>query len=321
MKFTSKAAIVVALLPVLSGGGSLLRAQGFVSNALSWLPGQTTALEYTDLNSLRSLPNYSSLRARYLGRKLQALEASLGQLGIHENDISEIMLAWQTANGKTLNGGVAGGQFDPAMIAQSATTANIKPQMVEGLATYCVSPDPQVACVAVVNNSTGVFGPISYVDAILSARAGKLPSIAQNQHLSQFVNMAQSDAADAPIWGVAVGPAVSRWIGGWMPGEKNLQMNWGSAFKNVQAILYNVEAGDDVKLSLKLECASGEAASSVMQLLQGLKLLQQMAWRSTNPNSSNPFQNMEVESRNSEVSLHLAADYTALSQMGPLGQP
>lgn len=321
MKSLSKVVIVMALIPVLFGGARMLHAQEIVNNALSWLPNQTTALEYANLSSLRSLPNYKSLRARYLGEKLQALESSLARLGIHENDISETMLAWGKNNGKTEYGGIAAGQFDSAMIAQSAAAANIKPRMVQGLATYCISPDPQVACVAVLSDSMGIFGPVSYVNAILMARAGQSPSMAQNGNLSQLVLAAQSDASGAPIWGVAVGPAAAKWLGAWMPGEKNLQMNWSSAFKNVEALTYNLEAGDDVNLSLKLNCSSTDAASSVMQLFQGLKLLQQMAWHSANPNASNPFQNMQVESDDRQVSLHLTTDYTALNQMGPLGRP
>ncbi|MGH9328271.1 MAG: hypothetical protein ACRD2B_16505 [Terriglobia bacterium] len=321
MKFLNKAAIRIALILALSASGQMLHAQGIVNQALSWLPSETTALEYANLSSLRSLPNYSSLRARYLGTNLQALETSLGRLGIHESDLSAIVLAWRANNGKSQYGGIAEGQFDPAMVAQSAETAHMRSQVIQGTKAFCISPDPQATCVAVLDDTTGLFGPALYLDRILAARAGKSPNLTQNAQFSHSLLTAQSDASGAPIWGVAVGPAAAKWLGAWMPGEKNLQMNWASAFKNVEAVTYNIEAGDDVTLSLKLECNSTNAASSVLQLFQGLKLLQQMAWHSTNPNTPNPFQSLQVESDNRQVTLHLTADYTALSQMGPLGHP
>lgn len=295
------------------------KAQDIVNEALSWLPAQTVALEYSNPSVLRSLPAYPSLRAHYLGKNLRALETSLARLGIHESDIDQMVLGWQTGTGSKMTyEGLATGQFDASTISHNAAASKMTPRMVEGSAVYCFPQDPNSTCVTVVDATTGVFGPLAFLDQMLKAHAGNGPDIASNSQFTQYARAAQSQD---PIWGVALGPAVSKWFKAWMPGEKNLQMDWTNAFKDVQAISYHIEASDNVNLNVKLDCATLQSASQVRQLLEGLKLFQQIAWHTSNPNQPNPFQNLEVDAQDRQVSFKLTADYTALEHTGPLGQP
>lgn len=311
-----QAAIVVAALcfsTALPAG-----AQDLLTDALSWLPSQTVALEYSRPSVLRTLPAYSSLRTRYLGKNLRALESSLARLGIHDSDVNEMALGWQTGPGSAMTyEGIATGQFDASTISRNAAASKMTPQKVEGFPVYCFPQDPNRTCVTVVDATLGVFGPLPFLSQMLKARAGSGPSIASN---TQFVDFVRSSQTQDPIWGVALGPAVSKWFKAWMPGEKNLQMDWANAFKDVQAISYSIAAADNVSLSVKLNCTTLQAASQVRQLLEGLKLFQQIAWRSNNPNQPNPFQNLEVDVQDRQVSFKMTADYVALEHVGPLGQ-
>lgn len=301
------------------GAGNVLQAQSLLTDALSWLPPQTIALEYSRPATLRSLSNYQSLRSRFLGRNLKSLESSLAKLGIHEEDIDEMVLGWQSGAGKEMRyEGLALGRFDPARTAQQAAAAGIKPHRLGDFNAYCFAADPNSSCVAVMDSSMGVFGPLAELQSMLNARSGNGPSIATNTQFTDFVHSAEGDA---PIWGVALGQAVSKWFKAWMPGEKNLQMDWANAFKNVRALSYQIEAEDNVTLHVKMDCASPQAASSVRQLLDGLRLLQQLAWQSANPSQPNPFQNLQVEASDRQVSFRLTADYAALEHVGPLGRP
>jgi hypothetical protein len=217
--------------------------------------------------------------------------------------------------------GIASGQFDGNSVSAQAAASAIAPHAVDGVSAYCFSSDPNQTCIAVVSSSTGVFGPLAYLDAMLKARGGSGTGIASNQQFTERAHNAQSEASGAPIWGVDVGPAVAKWFTAWMPGENNLQMDWKSAFKDVQDVSYHIEVSESVSLNVKLDCVSQQAASSVTQLLEGLKLVQQMAWNSSKPGQPNPFQNIQVEADNQQVTLQLTADYSALESVGPLGQP
>lgn len=317
MHLIRRAAFFLMLGVFLTGAPPALHAQTILTDALSWFPQQTVALEYSHPSTLRSLPNYASLRSHYLGKNLRTLESSLAELGINENDVDEMVLGWQIDSGKKMRyEGVATGQFSADSVARQAAIAKMAPHPVEGFQAYCFPQDPNLTCIAVVDGSLGVFGPLPYLEGMLKARTGDGPSIASNDQFTKFVRDAQSDA---PIWGVALGPAVSKWFKAWMPGEKNLQMDWAAAFKDVRAISYDIKAGDNVNLNVKLDCASLQAASSVRQLLEGMKLVQQIAWQSSNPGQANPFQNVTVEAENRQVSFKLTAAYAALERAGPLG--
>lgn len=317
MRWLRRTALFLMSGVFLTGVPRALYAQTLLTNALSWFPQQTVALEYSDASTLRSLPDYASLRSHYLGKNLRTLESSLAQIGIREGDVDQMVLGWQTGVGKGMRyEGIATGEFSADSVARQAAIAKIAPRAVGGFQAYCFPQDPNQTCVAVVDGSLGLFGPLPYLEGMLKARAGDGPSIASNVQFTQYVRNAQSDA---PIWGVALGPAVAKWFKAWMPGEKNLQMDWAAAFKDVRAISYEIETGDNLNLNVKLDCASQQAASSVRQLLEGMKLVQQMAWQTSNPGQPNPFKNVTVEADSRQVSFKLTAAYAALERAGPLG--
>jgi hypothetical protein len=319
MQLTNRLNLTLTAVLLIAGIATPLSAQDLLTEALSWFPSETIALEYSNPSTLRSLPNYQGLRTRYLGRNLKVLEASLARLGIHEGDIDEMALGWEAASGNTMQyEGLATGRFDAASTDRHAASAGIVGHPVEGFKAYCLPSDPNSSCIVILDSSLGMFGPLPILQGMLRARQGQGPTIGSNAQFTDLVHSAQSDA---PIWGVALGQAVAKWFKAWMPGEKNFQMDWSTAFKDVGALSYRIEAGDNVQLHVKLDCTSEQGASSVRQLLEGLKLIQQLAWHTTNPNQPNPFQNIEVEAVNRQVSLNMTADYAALEHMGPLGKP
>lgn len=317
MDVLRKAGLVGAVALLICGPARSLRAQTVLGDALAWLPQRTVALEFSSVSTLRTLPDYSTLRTRFLGKNLRALESSLAALGIQETDIDQMVLGWQIDAGNTMRyEGVASGDFGAEGVERRAAASKIVPRAVGGIPVYCFPKDPNRTCVAVLDQSLGVFGPLPSLELMLKARASGALGLASDRGFASYVQNAESDA---PIWGVATGPAVSKWFKAWMPGEKNLQMDWAAAFKDVRAISYTIEAADNVHLNVKLDCDSLQAASSMRQLLEGMKLVQQLAWKSANPGQPNPFENVTVSADNREVSFKLTADYAALNRPGALG--
>jgi hypothetical protein len=61
-----------------------------------------------------------------------------------------------------------------------------------------------------------------------------------------------------------------------------------------------------------MDCKSSESAASLRQVLEGLKLVQQIAWDSQNPGKPNPYREMNVGLQSNQVSLNLTTGYSEL---------
>ena len=288
-------------------------AQDLVNEALASFPPQTIRVEFSRPAALRKLPNYQSLRQRYVGPRLQAFESSLSQLGIREESVDALMLGGQAGKAEEDFYGYASGRFDAKAIADSAAGRGLSPSSVAGQQAYCLEAGLAGTCVTVLGNSLGAFGSLSSLTTMLEARAEGGPSLNAEERFVQLLGEAKKDA---PIWGVALGPAVADWFKSWMPARGNVQMDWSSVFQGVESLVYSVEVAEKVRLNLLLDCATPEATTSLRQVLQGLKLAQQLAWQSQNPGRSNPFETMEIGLSGRRVVLNLATDYAQLEAAG-----
>jgi hypothetical protein len=297
------------------GSGVLLAQEPeLVKEALQDFPPETVRVEYSNPAKLRKLPNYASLRQRYLGEQLRNLEESLAKLGVQENEVDELMTGWGKGGGKVADFyGLAEGRFDAQAIANRAATAKVKPVPMGGAAStsaYCLAGDgsTEPSCVVVLSNSLGAFGTLKSLGLILHARNGGSDTLAMDEHLKA---LAAEDTSEAPIWGVAVGPAVVDWFKHSMPGQDSLELDWSQAFADVQALAYTIDAADQVHLDLKLDCTTPQAAMNLRQLLDGLRSFQQLAWPTQHPNEPNPFRAVEVDSSGQRVNLKMTTPYPA----------
>jgi hypothetical protein len=306
MKLTCLLGLLAVVLVVLPGPAL---AQDLVKEALSGFPTETIRLEFSNPTKLRALPNYASLRQRYLGPRLRKLVDALAQLGIREEDISGLVMGWQP--GKTEMGlyGFATGSFSVQAITQSAEERNITPTTVAGKQAYCLEAGLAGSCVVVLQDSLGAFGSLAALTSMLEAHEGQTPSISSDTRMATLVENADKEA---PIWGVAVGPAVGDWFRGWMPNQGSVKLDWAKVFADVNSLTYTVAAADNITLGLKMDCKSADSAASLRQVLEGLKLVQQMAWDSQNPGKPNPYQAMDVAMQGSQVSLNLTTGYAEL---------
>jgi hypothetical protein len=284
-------------------------AQDLVKEALGGFPTQTIRLEFSSPAKLRGLPNYASLRQRYIGPRLRKLVDALGQLGIREEDISGLVLGWQPGNTEMALYGFATGRFAAPAIAESAEQRNMPTTPIAGKEAYCLEAGLAGTCVVVLQDSLGAFGSLTALTSMLEAREGQIPSLSSDNRIASLVAGANREA---PIWGVAMGPAVGDWFRGWMPNQGNLKLDWGKVFGDVNSLTYSVAAADNVTLSLKMDCKSSESAASLRQVLEGLKLVQQIAWDSQNPGKPNPYQAMDVGQEGHQVSLNLTTGYAEL---------
>ncbi|HEX5413122.1 MAG TPA: hypothetical protein VFZ27_14820 [Terriglobia bacterium] len=304
---SSKFFIVAAILALVSGA-TPLSGQNLVANALSSFPTDTIRLEFSSPATLRKLPNYASLREHYMGPRLKELEDSMAELGVKDADIDQLVLGWNGGSDQNLYGFV-GGTFRSSVLDARAAERSLPSQQIGGKTGYCVGAGLETQCVVVLSPTEGAFGTLATLSQIMQALNGGGDSIGSNDSFAKAVKQEQTDA---PIWGVAVASAVASWFKGWMPRQSAVDMDWTKVFQGVDALGYNIQTGSDIQLNLAMFCKSEDYAGSLRQMLEGLKLAQQIAWQNQYPSKTNPFQKMELSQRGSQIGINLVADYSAV---------
>jgi len=284
-------------------------AQDIVKEALASFPPQTIRLEYTRPAKLRELADYQSLRTHYAAQSLRSLEASLLKLGIEERDIDELVLGWQGGEAGMALEGLAAGHFNPGDVARHAASQKLAPTPVSDFKAYCFGEDPTSTCVLAFDQTRGAFGSLSALTALVEARQGSGASIGSDSRFAALVNQAHTDD---PIWGAAIGQAVADWFKASMPEQQDVELDWSKAFQTVESLLYTVQTADKARLSMTLNCTTTEAAANLRQILDGLRMFQQLAWRNKNPGRPNPFESLAIDARDREVLLTLTTAYSAL---------
>ncbi len=305
----------LGLLLIVFGAGSL-KAQSLVSEALSSFPRDTIRIEYSHPSVLRNLPDYSTLRQRYEGPRLQELEGSLAKLGIQESDVDELVLGWRIQDEAWQFFGVTSGRFNAHSLAERAAAQGLAESRLGEQTAYCSNDNSN--CMAVLSDTLGAFGSLASLQAIQESRAGRLPNLASEGRFARLVARAQSGT---PIWGVAVGLAVPDWFRGWMPNQTDLKIDWEQAFKPVEGLVYSVDPGKTVKLSIAMDCTSAADAASLKQALDGLKLYQQLAWQNQNPGRPNPYQSLDIQGQDAQILIKLETAYSELMAPGMVGTP
>jgi hypothetical protein len=91
-----------------------------------------------------------------------------------------------------------------------------------------------------------------------------------------------------------------------------LRLDWPRMLKSVEAFHYSVVAGEKLRVDIRLECKTIEASARLTQLLQGMRLIQQLIWQAENPNQMNPVQTWDVKAESKRVSVKMTAAREAL---------
>ncbi|HVA02037.1 MAG TPA: hypothetical protein VMV34_10310 [Terriglobia bacterium] len=310
--------LMIALLAGIGIGANPIWGQQLGKEALSSFPAGIIQIEYSSPAKLRTLPDYGTLRERYMGPWLKELETSLKQLGVKESDVNELVLGWASSGDKKELYGLASGSFDPKVLGERAAERQIAPETIGTKTGYCLGAGLETPCVVVLGANEGAFGTLSALSEMMDVRGGARPSLGSD---AQFAKVVAEAKTEAPIWGVSTDGAIAVWFKGWMPSQGDIQLDWSQVFQGVDTLSYSINAGSDVHLHLELYCKSSESATSLRQVLEGLKLAQQLAWQTQHPNQANPFSGMSVELNGGQISVNLTASYDELSAAGPMGAP
>ena len=154
-----RSVLFLLVVMVMAGIPRKVAAQDFVTTAMSGLPTQTMRVEYSSPSKLRKLPNYQSLRGKFLGPRLAQLEGALDQVGIKEDDIDDLMIGWKPGDKEMDLYGYASGHFDKSAVVKAAAAQNLTPTPITGQQAYCLTAGVAGTCIVILDNSLGAFGP------------------------------------------------------------------------------------------------------------------------------------------------------------------
>ena len=196
--------------------------------------------------------------------------------------------------------GLASGRFDDRALGAAAANQGLTPNSVAGQNTYCLAAESGSTCIVLLENSLGAFATSDSLNSMLKSRQGKMAGLNSD---ARFAAVLQQAKTEAPIWGVAVGPAISDWFRTYMPGQDRLQLNWSQTFKSVEDLTYSIDPREKIHLDVNLNCTTAGDATSLRQMLDGLKAFQQMAWQAQHPNQPNPLGDLDVDSSERRVTL------------------
>lgn len=126
---------------------------------------------------------------------------------------------------------------------------------------------------------------------------------------------------DAPIWGIALGGAVADWFGGWLSSQNAVKLDWGQVFGKIDSMTYSIDTADKVNMDLKLNCQTAQDAATLAQVMDGLKVAQQLTWSTQNPGHPNPYTAMTVDTHDRRIGLQVTMAYSELQLASGVGAP
>lgn len=242
----------------------------------------------------------------------------MDQVGVSEDAIDELMIGWKPGDKEMDLYGFASGHFDKAGIARRAAGQNLTPTPISGQQAYCLTAGVAGTCIVILDNTLGAFGPLTSLTSLLDTRQGQLPNLNSDPRFTSLIGDVDKDA---PIWGIALGGAVADWFGGWLSSQNAVKLDWGQVFGKVDSMTYTIDATDHVNLNLKLNCQTPEDASTLRQVLEGLKVAQQLSWAQQNPGHPNPYTSMNVDVNNRQIGLQVTMNYSELTLASGVGAP
>ena len=154
---------------------------------------------------------------------------------------------------------------------------------------------------------------------LLDAHAGTAPGLNTDP---RFTALLEDVNKDAPIWGIALGGAVADWFGAWLSSQQNtLNLDWSKVFEKVDSLTYSIDVASNVNLNVKMNCQTAQDATTLRQVMDGLKMAQQLTWEQQNPNQPNPYSSMNVDVKDKQINLVVTMPFSQLTLAGGVGTP
>ena len=301
-----------------------LYAQYAGQDALASFPADTQQMAYTNLATLRAVPQYPLIEAHLMSPQLRNLENLLKSAGINpDTQVSELVLGWRgEAQDTTRFFGLAEGDFDPNQIHQYFVNNRMMVQRYAGYDLYAFGSGSARTDMffSFVDSSRAIFGRLADIKALIDVRNTSRPALNSN---ADFRGWEGDLDGVAPQWGISTGLAAANQAIPWLTQGKKIQIDPSALFGSVRAVLYRVDWGSQIMAHLSIICKNAEAANGFNQLLTLLRSAQSAVSKNVSPALSQILQNMNVQVDGSKLNLDASASISDLAQLlnAPMSNP
>lgn len=293
-----------------------LYAQYAGQDALASFPADTQQMAYTNLATLRSVPQYPLIEAHLMSPQLRNLENLLKSAGIDpDTQVNELVLGWRgQVHDTTRFFGLAEGTFDPNQVHQFFVNNRMMVQRYSGYDLYAFGSGTTRTDMffSFIDSSRAIFGRLADIKALIDVRNASRPSLNSNSDFRRWEG--QLDGV-APQWGISTGLAAANQAIPWLTQGKKVQVDPSALFGAVKAVLYRVDWGSQIMAHLSILCQNDQAANGFNQLLTLLRSAQPAVSKNVSPALSQILQNMNVQVNGSRLNLEASTSINDLAQL------
>ena len=293
-----------------------LYAQYAGQDALAAFPADTQQMAYTNLATLRTVPQYPLIEAHLMSPQLRNLETLLRSAGIDPNkQVNELVLGWRgQAQDTTRFFGLAEGTFEPNRVHQFFVDNRMMIQRYSGYDLYAFGAGTARTDMffTFIDSSRAEFGRLADLKALIDVQNAARPPLNSNANFRRWEG--DLDGV-APQWGITTGLAAANQAIPWLTQGKKVQVDPSALFGAVTAVLYRVDWGSQIMAHLSIICQNTEAANGFSQLLNLLRAAQPAVSKNISPALSQILQNMNVQVVGSRLNLQASASINDLAQL------
>ena len=313
------------LFRVVFGGLFLMAALGFAApvyaqyagaDALASFPADTQQMAYTNLATLRTVPQYPLIEAHLMSPQLRNLETLLRSAGVDpDKQVNELVLGWRgQVQDTTRFFGLAEGTFDPNQVHQYFVNNRMMVQRYSGYDLYAFGSGTARTDMffTFIDSSTAEFGRLADLKALIDVRNAMRPALNSSADFRRW----EGDLDGlSPQWGISTGLAAANQAIPWLTQGRKIQVDPSALFGSVKAVLYRVDWGSQIMAHLSIICQNPEAANGFSQLLNLLRSAPPAVSKNVSPAISQILQNMNVQVIGSRLNLDASTSINDLTQL------
>ena len=287
------AVVLIVLLTSFAGASPL----GFSAKTI--IPSEVQQIISVDYQTMRGSPTAMALKQRILPDNLKQFESSIKSFGLDpDQDIQQLsFVSFRTKDKGMMAVGLAEGNFPVKAILKKLKLKKVTPVRYRNTDLYPASGGMQMA---LLDESTMLFGDTAAIHYALDTRDGELPSLNSNGKMAGMIGAVESQ----PVWSIldAAGTQVMMKS---ILGDATQISDYNSLTKRLLGSRYTMDFAHGVNFNLDVLTTDSFTASSLSSLAKAFVMFRKS---SANGVEKVALDSLTVDSDSDKLQLHFKTD-------------